>query len=95
LNDREADKIDHRPPRLRANENIVHIEDIRGKLLAMEPRNFELFIKGLLQHCGFSDVCVTRYSTDGGVDVNARAGGGNWAFENILVQIQAKRWLHS
>jgi restriction system protein len=49
----------------------------------------------LLVHCGFSDVCVTRYSADGGVDVNARTGGGIWIFENVLVQIQAKRWLHS
>lgn len=46
-------------------------------------------------HCGFSEVCVTRYSADGGVDVNARAGRRIWIFENVLVQVQAKRWLHS
>jgi restriction endonuclease Mrr len=27
--------------------------------------------------------------------VNARAGGRIWTFENTLVQVQAKRWLHS
>jgi restriction endonuclease Mrr len=61
----------------------------------MEPRNFEFFIKDLLLHCGFLEVCVTRFSADGGVDVNARAGGRIWIFENTLVQVQAKRWLHS
>jgi hypothetical protein len=76
-------------------DNVERIEHVRSKLLAMEPQNFELFIKELLLHCGFSDVCVTRFSADGGVDVNARAGSRIWAFENTLVQVQAKRWLHS
>jgi HJR/Mrr/RecB family endonuclease len=76
-------------------ENVERIEHIRGKLLAMEPRNFEFFIKELLIHCGFSDVCVTRFCADGGVDVNARASGRIWIFENTLIQVQAKRWLHS
>lgn len=76
-------------------ENIERIEQIRGRLLAMEPRRFEFFIKDLLLHCGYSDVCVTKFSADGGVDVNARVGGSIWIFENTLVQVQAKRWLHS
>jgi hypothetical protein len=74
---------------------IEEVEQIRGRLLAMEPRNFEFFIKDLLLHCGFLEVCVTRFSADGGVDVNARAGSRIWIFENTLVQVQAKRWLHS
>jgi hypothetical protein len=76
-------------------ENIERIEHVRSKLLSLEPQNFELFIKELLLHCGFSDVCVTRFSADGGVDVNARTGSRIWVFENTLVQVQAKRWLHS
>jgi hypothetical protein len=76
-------------------ENIERIEHIRGTLLAMEPRAFEGFVRDLLQHCGFVDVCVTKFSADGGIDVNARAGGRTWIFENTLVQVQAKRWLHS
>ncbi len=79
----------------RETENIERIERVRGRLLALEPQNFELFIKDLLLHCGFSDVCVTRFSADGGVDVNARAGSRMWVFESTLVQVQAKRWLHS
>jgi len=77
------------------NENVERIEQVRSKLLALEPQRFELFIKDLLLHCGFLDVCVTRFSADGGVDVNARVGGRIWIFENTLVQVQAKRWLHS
>jgi restriction system protein len=61
----------------------------------MDPKNFEVFVKDLLLHCGFSDVCVTKFSADGGVDVNARASSRIWIFENALVQVQAKRWLHS
>lgn len=70
-------------------------EQVRGKLLAMEPRKFEFFLKDLLVHCGFRDVCVTKFSSDGGVDVNARVGNRIWMFEDTLVQVQAKRWLHS
>ncbi|HEV8146430.1 MAG TPA: restriction endonuclease [Bryobacteraceae bacterium] len=76
-------------------ENVERIERVRSKLLALPPQSFELFIKDLLVHCGFSDVCVTKFSSDGGVDVNARVGGRIWVFENTLVQVQAKRWLHS
>lgn len=76
-------------------EDFERIELVRGRLLAMEPRGFELFIKDLLLHCGYSDVCVTRFSADGGIDVSARAGARIWVFENTLIQVQAKRWLHS
>jgi restriction system protein len=79
----------------RQTEDVERIERVRSKLLAMAPNSFEVFIKDLLVHCGFSDVCVTRFSADGGVDVNARTGGRIWIFENTLVQVQAKRWLHS
>jgi HJR/Mrr/RecB family endonuclease len=71
------------------------IERIRGKLLCMEPRQFEYFVKALLIHTGFIEVCVTKYSADGGIDVNARVGHGMWIFESTMVQVQAKRWLHS
>lgn len=76
-------------------ENMEEIEQVRSKLLVMEPRKFEFFIKDLLVHTGFIDVCVTKYSSDGGVDVNAIAGGRMWIFEKTFVQVQAKRWLHS
>ena len=76
-------------------DDIERIETVRSKLLAMEPRRFEFFVKELLIHCGFRDVCVTKFSADGGVDVNAKAGLRMWIYENALIQVQAKRWLHS
>jgi HJR/Mrr/RecB family endonuclease len=88
--DEIIDESDHQQ-----SENIERIEQVRGKLLTMEPKKFEFFVKDLLLHCGFVDVCVTRFTADGGIDVNARAGGRIWIFENTLVQVQAKRWLHS
>ena len=88
--DEIVEEIDHRQA-----EDVEDIELVRGKLLAMEPKAFEFFIKDLLLNCGFSDVCVTRFSADGGVDVNARAGSRIWIMENTLIQVQAKRWLHS
>jgi hypothetical protein len=78
-----------------STENLRRVEEVRGKLLAMEPRRFEVFVKDLLAYCGFRDVCVTKFSSDGGIDVNARAGARMWIFEDTLVQVQAKRWLHS
>ncbi len=77
------------------SEELKQIEIIRSKLLAREPRDFELFVKDLLIKSGFNNVCVTKYSQDGGVDVIANTGIKMWLFEKILVQIQAKRWLHS
>lgn len=74
---------------------LAKIEQVRSKLLVMQPRKFEIFIKDLLIHTGFTDVCVTKYSSDGGIDVNARTGRKIWLFENSFVQVQAKRWLHS
>lgn len=71
------------------------LESIRGKLLSLDPRGFELFIKHLLEHCGFADVYATKFSADGGIDVTAKAGPAMWAIANTVVQVQAKRWLHS
>jgi Restriction endonuclease len=77
------------------DRELRRVEEVRSKLLAMEPRRFEVFVKELLVHCGFRDVCVTRFTADGGVDVSGKTGARNWVFENTLVQVQAKRWLHS
>jgi len=91
--DREDDEIVQSTQERR--DGIERLEGVRIKLLGMEPRRFELFVKELLLHCGFTDVCVTRFSGDGGVDVNAKVGLRMWVFQNSLIQVQAKRWLHS
>lgn len=76
-------------------DDLEQIENIRGNMLNMDPRSFEQFIRDLLVHTGFTDVAVTKYSSDGGVDVNAKAGSQMWLFDSTVVQVQAKRWLHS
>jgi restriction system protein len=49
----------------------------------------------VLLRTGFERVTVTKYRQDGGIDVNAYAGSQMWPLKNLLVQVQAKRWLHS
>lgn len=71
------------------------LEGIRCRLLAQPAEWFEHFLKDLLVATGYERVTVTRFSQDGGVDINAHAGGNMWAIENVLVQVQAKRWLHT
>jgi len=73
----------------------VEAEQIRRVMLNLEPSKFEHLIKQVLEATGFERVTVTRYSQDGGVDVNAFAGPGFWPIRNVLVQVQAKRWLHT
>jgi len=70
-------------------------ERIRRRLLQLPPQHFEHVIKNALEHTGFKGVSVTRYSQDGGIDVNAHAGENIWPLKGLLVQVQAKRWLHS
>ena len=79
----------------RPTHHPQQLEAVRCRLLDLDPKQFELFVRDLLVHCGFDNVCVTKYSADGGVDVNAETGRRIWAFERTLVQVQAKRWLHS
>ncbi|HLA95168.1 MAG TPA: restriction endonuclease [Pyrinomonadaceae bacterium] len=80
---------------VRQKERAIRIEAVRGRLLGVPPQRFEHLIKELLLRTGFERVDVTKYSQDGGVDVNAFAGEQMWPIENLLVQVQAKRWLHS
>ncbi len=73
----------------------ILIESVRGQLLGISPERFEHVVKDALEHSGFHRVTVTRYSQDGGIDVNAFAGLTMWAIRDLLVQVQAKRWLHT
>ena len=75
--------------------SLASFEQIRGQLLNVEPRAFEFVIKDVLQRTGFEDVTVTKYSQDGGVDLNAYPPAEMWPLEGLLVQVQAKRWLHT
>ena len=71
------------------------LESVRRRLLSYEPRQFEHFVNDLLVRSGFEDVEVTKYSQDGGIDVNARPGHHSWPIGHLLIQLQAKRWLHT
>ncbi|MBX9682039.1 MAG: restriction endonuclease, partial [Gemmataceae bacterium] len=74
---------------------LEELEPIRRQLLAYEPREFEFVIQNLLQQSGFSNVEVTKFSKDGGIDVNAKPGLRSWPMRQVLLQLQAKRWLHT
>lgn len=75
--------------------NRAAIEAIRSRLLAIEARAFEHLIKDVLERSGFEQVAVTKFSQDGGIDVNAYASRVMWPLNGLMVQIQAKRWLHT
>lgn len=79
----------------KADVDPVILEQLRAKMLSLSPERFENIIKDVLVVSGFSKVHVTRYSQDGGIDVNAFAGERMWPLRDVLVQIQAKRWLHT
>jgi restriction endonuclease Mrr len=71
------------------------LEDTRKQLLPCDPGRFEHVISDILLRSGFDDVSVTRYSQDGGIDINARLDKRAWPLRHLLTQIQAKRWLHT
>ncbi len=70
-------------------------ESIRRSLLAVTPERFEHVVKDALVASGFERVAVTCFTGDGGVDVNAYAGPTLWPYRDALLQVQAKRWLHT
>lgn len=76
-------------------EQGLRVEGIRRALLTLHPEKFEYVVKDALAASGFEQTAVTRYSADGGIDVNAYAGPLLWAFRNGLLQVQAKRWIHT
>ncbi|MDD4267484.1 MAG: restriction endonuclease [Pirellulaceae bacterium] len=71
------------------------LENTRRSMLNMPPKKFEELTRLVLERTGFERVTVTRYSQDGGIDVSAYAGRTLWPLRETLVQVQAKRWLHS
>jgi HJR/Mrr/RecB family endonuclease len=73
----------------------AEVSSIRTRLLSLDPQTFEHLIEMVLLNTGFERVTRTRYSQDGGVDVNAYHNAKFWPIRDILVQVQAKRWLHT
>ncbi len=91
--DREVDVTEATPDS--SPDDAAKLEEIRRELLRQDSREFEMTISALLVRTGFQDVEVTRYSQDGGIDVNARPGTSVWPMRHLLLQVQAKRWLHT
>jgi hypothetical protein len=73
----------------------AELETVRRQFLELTPESFEHRLCDLLVATGFENVAVTRYSQDGGIDVNAAAGAFMWPIWGLHIQLQAKRWLHT
>ncbi len=79
-----------------ANDSLgLEIEQMRCSLMNLHPRRFEQLVKIVLEKSGFANVAVTRYSQDGGIDLNARVSSNVWPLRDLHLQVQAKRWLHT
>jgi restriction system protein len=62
---------------------------IINQLKQIEPRDFEIFSKRLLEVYGFKDVAVTNYTKDGGIDGTGKLKVG---ITFLDVAFQCKRW---
>ena len=71
------------------------LEEIRSRLLTINPYSFEELIKDAVERNGFYDVSLTKRSGDGGIDLNSYLDESHYFMKNLLVQFQAKRWKHS
>jgi hypothetical protein len=72
----------------------AHNAKVESELLQflheMHPRQLELLVGQLLAAIGFESVAVTRYSGDGGIDVDAVLTVGG--VTRVKTAIQVKRW---
>lgn len=75
--------------------DAAEIESKRRMLLGLSPAEFEHAVKDALEGTGFVNSAVTRFTADGGIDVNASAGPALWPIRGCVLQIQAKRWRHT
>jgi HJR/Mrr/RecB family endonuclease len=70
-------------------------EQIRSRLLQLQPSAFENFLRVVMERSGFTQVTVTGKTGDGGIDLNGYADEANDFFAGTHVQVQAKRWRHA
>lgn len=78
-----------------SEQQTIKTEELRAKLLEINPYKFEHLIKAVVEQRGFIEVQVTRSSGDGGIDLNAVVEDANDFFGGTFVQFQAKRWRHA
>lgn len=77
------------------NYSAEELECLRVQMLNLHPSRFEDLVKNVLECSGFCRVSTTRYTQDGGIDVDAFAGEWHWPIQSLHVQVQAKRWMHT
>jgi len=64
---------------------------LRKYLSTMDPIGFEWLVRALLLKLGYTDVVVTKASSDGGVDLRAMLVGGGIARIRICVQVKRQQ----
>lgn len=76
-----------------SEEKIIQIEELRNRMLSIDPYEFEELMWKLIRHVGFEDVKVTKKSWDEWIDINATLK--HKFCIDISYQFQVKRWKHS
>ncbi len=75
--------------------DAAQLEGVRRRFLSLSPEEFEHGLRDVLVASGFERVSVTKFSQDGGIDLNAYLGSRIWPLAGLHLQVQAKRWLHT
>ncbi|MEJ7862202.1 MAG: restriction endonuclease [Pyrinomonadaceae bacterium] len=84
-----------KPDESESVQQIFAAEELRSRLLEINPYKFEHLVRDVVAVSGFRDVEVTRASGDGGIDVVGYVANNNDFFGGTYVQFQAKRWRHT
>jgi hypothetical protein len=71
-----------------ANQNRAVREELRTKLLSMEPAQFEVLVSELLEKLGYESVRVTGQSGDKGIDIKATLTMGGITSVKTVVQVK-------
>jgi len=71
------------------------VEQVRSKLLALSPLDFERFTGRFFELSGFKRVHTTSFQGDGGIDLEAYVDGEDLFFGGTHIQAQVKRWRHT
>ena len=90
-----SETVTNSAPTQLEDNHADELERIRGGMLLLPPKTFEGLIKVTLERTGLSNVTLTRYTQDGGIDVEALAGEWQWPIRGLHIQIQAKRWIRT
>lgn len=78
-----------------SRQEVYVAEELRSRLLEINPYKFEHLVRDVVATFGFRDVEVTRASGDGGIDAFGYVDDANYFFGGTYVQFQAKRWRHT